>query len=65
MDRQPPNPNEIIDMELNCEACGSRLFLPLAKALEVQNTVEKGGQALLVCICGAGNVIWKRRKTND
>lgn len=65
MKQQPPNPNELIDMELDCEACGCRLLLPLAKALEVQDTVEKGGQALLMCICGAGNLIWKRRQTND
>ena len=65
MDRQSPNPDEIIDMELNCTDCGRRLLLPLAKALEVQDTVEKGGQALLVCICGAGNLIWRRTKTND
>ena len=53
----------IIDMELRCTRCGQKLYLPLAKALEVVHTVQSNGVAILICLCGAAQML--RKKTQD
>jgi hypothetical protein len=53
---------EVVDMELHCVACGTRLYIPISQADAVIASLERCGAAILVCICGQAQLIrWKRR----
>lgn len=66
----PPYKNnknqQLIDMELTCSHCHSRLLLPTKQALWVHAEITKGRQVILVCgQCGTGNSFSYRRHLND
>lgn len=68
MDNPPPrrdDEEEIIDMEISCVECGQKLYLPLAQARQVQASINTGGSALLICVCGAGTLLFRQTKTHD
>ena len=52
--------NEVVDMELHCVACGTRLYVSISQATAVVASLERCGAAILVCICGQAQLI--RRK---
>lgn len=54
------DPQEVVDMELNCLRCGVRLYLPVPQAEKVVRTVEQNGTAILICVCGAAQSIRSR-----
>ena len=59
--------NEVIDMELDCTSCGTRLYAPVVTAGYVVAVVQSGGTAFLICgSCGqVQSVRQKQRKTHD
>ena len=51
---------EVVDMELHCVRCGTRLSIPMSQADAVLASLERCGAAILVCICGQAQLIrWK------
>ncbi len=64
-----PNPGgaELVDLELHCLHCGTRLYAPVAGARQVVASVQNGGIAILICsACGhAQSISQKRRQTQD
>ena len=58
--------SEVVDMELHCIACGTRLYVPAPQADAVIASLERTGAAILICMCGQAQLIrWKGRKRND
>ena len=54
---------EIVDMELRCVTCGTRLYVPISQADAVVASLERCGAAILVCICGQAQLIrWRRQQ---
>ncbi len=54
---------EVVDMELHCVTCGTRLYVPISQADAVVASLERCGAAILVCICGQAQLIgWKRQQ---
>ena len=54
---------EVVDTELHCVKCGTRLFIPASQADAVLASLERCGAAILVCICGQAQLIrWKRQQ---
>lgn len=52
--------DEMVDMELHCVACGTRLYVSISQVTAVVASLERCGAAILVCICGQAQLI--RRK---
>jgi len=52
--------NDLVDMELHCVTCGTRLYLSVPQAEAVIASLERTGAAILICICGQAQLI--RRK---
>jgi len=60
------DPSEVVDMEMHCIACGTRLYVPALQADAVIASLERTGAAILICMCGQAQLIrWKRKKRND
>ena len=58
--------NDVVDMELHCVACGTRLYVPALQAEAVIASLERTGAAILICICGQAQLIQpKRQKRHD
>ena len=58
--------DEVVDMELQCMRCGTRLYVPISQADAVVASLERCGAAILVCICGQAQLIRsKRQKRHD
>ncbi len=54
---------EMVDMELHCVTCGTRLYVPISRAGAVVASLGRCGAAILVCICGQAQLIrWKRQQ---
>ena len=52
--------NDLVDMELHCVTCGTRLYLSVPQAEAVIASLDRTGAAILICICGQAQLI--RRK---
>jgi hypothetical protein len=56
--------NEVVDMELRCVTCGTRLYVSVPQADAVFASLERTGAAILICVCGQAQLIrskyWKR-----
>jgi hypothetical protein len=60
------DPSEVVDMELHCIACGTRLYVPTPQADAVIASLRRTGATILICMCGQAQLIrWKRQKRND
>ncbi len=61
MSEQLPYPGGVVDMELACVACGTRLYVSDASIDAVLTSLERAGGAILVCwVCGQTQVVrWK------
>jgi hypothetical protein len=58
--------DEVVDMELQCVRCGTRLYVAISQADAVVASLERCGAAILVCICGQAQFIRsKRQKRHD
>ena len=54
---------EVVDMELHCVTCGTRLYVPISQADAVVASLERCDVAILVCICGQAQLIrWRRQQ---
>ena len=54
---------EVVDMELRCVTCGTRLYIPMSQADAVLASLERCGATILVCTCGQAQLIrWKRQQ---
>jgi hypothetical protein len=58
--------DEVVDLELNCKVCRTRLYAPVLEARQVVATVLSGGMAWLICPYGHVQYIrQKGKKTQD
>jgi hypothetical protein len=58
--------NEVVDMELHCVSCGTRLYVPVPQANAVITSLERTGAAILICVCGQAQIIQRKlKKMND
>ena len=53
---------EMVDMELHCVKCGTRLYVPISQATAVVASLERCGVAILVCTCGQAQLIWWKHR---
>ena len=53
---------EVVDMELHCVRCGTRLYIPMVQADAVLASLERCGAAILVCTCGQAQLIRCKRQ---
>ncbi len=55
------HPNGVVDMELDCATCRTRLYVSDASIDAVLASLRRAGAAVLVCYaCGQGQMIrWK------
>ncbi len=57
---------EMVDMELHCVKCKTRLYVSVSQANAVIASLERTGAAILICVCGQAQLIWsKRQKRHD
>jgi hypothetical protein len=57
---------EVVDMELHCVKCGTRLYVPVPQADAVIASLELTGTAVLICDCGQAQFIRRKlRRRND
>jgi len=58
--------DDVVDMELHCVACGTRLYVSVLQVEAVIASLERTGAAILICICGQAQLIRsKRQKRQD
>ncbi len=60
--RKQIGPDDVVDMELHCVACGTRLYVPALQAAAVIASLERTGAAILICICGQAQLIRSKRQ---
>ena len=65
-ERKQIGPTDMVDMELHCVTCGTRLYVPALQAEAVLASLTRTGAAILICICGQAQLIQpKRQKRHD
>ena len=58
--------DEVVDMELHCVTCGRRLYVSVLQADAVIASLERTGAAILICVCGQAQIIWRKlQRRND
>ena len=58
--------DEVVDMELHCVTCGTRLYVSVPQADAVIASLERTGAAILICVCGQAQIIrCKLQRRND
>jgi hypothetical protein len=58
--------DEVVDMELYCITCGTRLYVSVPQAGAVITSLERTGAAILICVCGQAQIIrHKIQRRND
>lgn len=60
--KQYSDTEEVVDMELHCVRCKTRLYVPLSQASAVIASLERTGVAILICICGQAQLIRSKRQ---
>lgn len=53
---------EVVDMELHCVRCGTRLYISISQAPAIIGSLERCGAAILICICGQAQLIRRKRQ---
>ena len=57
---------EVVDMELQCVRCQTRLYVPVSQVSAVLASLERTGAAILICVCGQAQLIRSRcQKRHD
>jgi hypothetical protein len=57
---------EVVDMELHCMTCGTRLYVSVPQADAVIASRERTGAAILICVCGQAQFIQRKlQRRND
>lgn len=68
---QYPHSNDVVDMEIDCVLCTTRLYVPLIALDAVLASLRRVGSAILIChACGqvqlvSGNVPQGSGRVND
>jgi hypothetical protein len=66
---QYPRSGGVVDVEVDCVACGTRLYVPEASIDAILTSLEQTGAAVLICTCGQAQIVrWKAppsRRRND
>jgi hypothetical protein len=58
--------HDVVDMELHCVRCGTRLYVSIPQAGAVIVSLERTGAAILICVCGQAQLIRRKlKKMND
>ena len=58
--------DEVVDMELHCVTCGTRLYVSVPQADAVLASLERTGAAILICVCGQAQIIRRKlQRRND
>ncbi len=56
---------DLLDMDVNCITCGTRLYVPDALTDRIVAALEKTGTVILICTCGQPQSIhWKQLRKN-
>lgn len=55
-------PTDVVDMELHCVACRTRLYVPALQAEAVITSLKRTGAVILICICGQAQLIQSKRQ---
>jgi hypothetical protein len=62
---QTSTPYDLLDMDVNCITCGTRLYVPDALTDKIVAALEKTGTVILICTCGQPqSVHWKQLHKN-
>ena len=56
---------EVVDMELQCVRCQTRLYIVRSRASAVLASLERTGAAILICVCGQAQLIRVKRQQHD
>ena len=56
---------EMVDMELRCVRCQTRLYVSVSQVRAVIASVERTGAAILICVCGQAQLIWSQQKQRN
>ena len=48
---------EVVDMEVQCVRCQTRLYVPLSQAGAVVASLERTGAVILICVCGQAQLV--------
>lgn len=55
---QYPHSNDVVDMEVNCVLCTTRLYIPFAALGAVLASFRRVGAAVLIChACGQAQLV--------
>jgi len=55
---QYPYSNDVVDMEVNCVLCTTRLYVPLTALGAVLASLRRVGSAILIChACGQAQLV--------
>jgi hypothetical protein len=57
--------DEVVDMELHCVTCGTRLYVSVLQADAVIASLERTGAAILICVCGQAQIIRRKFQRRD
>jgi len=57
--------DEVVDMELHCVTCGTRLYVSVSQADAVIASLERTGAAILICVCGQAQIIRRKFQRRD
>lgn len=63
--KKQPGSDEVVDTELHCVTCGTRLYVSALQADAVIASLERTGKAVLICVCGQAQLIRYKRWRND
>lgn len=56
---------DLLDMDVNCITCGTRLYVPDTLTDRIVAALEKTGTVILICTCGQPQSIhWKQLRKN-
>ena len=55
---QYPRSNDVVDMEVDCVLCATRLYVPLTALGTVLSSLRRVGGAILIChACGQAQLV--------
>ena len=64
--KKQANSDDVVDMELHCVMCGTRLYVSVPQTDAVIASLERTGAAILICVCGQAQIIRRKlQRRND
>ncbi len=63
---QHPRSGGVVDMEVDCVICRTRLYVSDALIDAVLTSLEQTGAAILICTCGQAQIVrWKAPRSRS